>query len=374
MSEGRNNVPVTSSGRIRIRYRCLMRYGGACFVKTQKDRWSVNMKKIRFWLNNARSTSLPQSIMPAAAAVVMMIGMPGFSVKLAVLAVAGVELAHLSFNLMDDIFDYRSHQTGYRDTLARAGFRARTGKCSYITSGEATFGQTVAVCGIFGAGALICGIVIFLYRGWPVVMIAAITVILGIFYSGKPLRLSYHGLGEPVIGIIFGLLNMAGVAYSTAGAVTPDIIIVGIIMGLLVTNILYTHSFLDYAADMSVNKKTLASLFKTPAERLWMQCVLLFAPYVIVLAAIAAGMLSLIYLLFFVSLPLCLALYLSMKKFRDEPDAEVTWKKWYGPCRHWDAIREAGIDWFMARWMMARNLVIIAALSCCAASILSKVM
>ncbi len=331
------------------------------------------MKKVRFWFNNARCTSLPQSLMPAVAAVVMCAGREGFSILLSVLAVIGVEMAHLSFNLMDDIFDYRSHETGYRDTLARAGFRARTGKCPYITSGEATLKQTALVCCIFGACAVACGFVVFVFRGLPIVIVVAITAFLGFFYSGWPLRLSYHGLGEPVIGIIFGVLNMSGVALAAVGYISPDIVLTGIAMGFLVTNILYTHSVLDHDADMSVGKRTLASLFKTPGGRFRMECVLLIMPYLVMISGIAAGIISPVYLLVFVSLPMCIALINSMKMFRDHPEASVEWKRWYGSCGNWDAIREAGIDWFMQRWLMARNLVTDTAVLCCAASIILKV-
>ncbi|MEI3338962.1 MAG: prenyltransferase [Eubacterium sp.] len=95
-------------------------------------------------------------------------------------------------------------ETGFRDSLAREGIRARTTKCPYITSGEATVKQTLLAAVTFGILALIPGAVIFAFRGWVIAVIVLIAVVLGESYSGEPLRLSYRGLGEPDIGVMFG--------------------------------------------------------------------------------------------------------------------------------------------------------------------------
>ncbi|GHT55937.1 hypothetical protein AGMMS49982_22380 [Bacteroidia bacterium] len=175
------------------------------------------MNTIRFWLKNARSTSLPQSLLPAVLAVCMASSAAGFSLWLGLCALLGVVLAHLSLNLFDDYFDYKVKGAEFRDNLARKGMRARISKCAYISSGQATLKQLLAACLTFGGIALCLGLVIFLHRGNTVFWIAAIAAVLGISYSGAPLRLSYHGLGEVVIGIMFGPLAMAGVYYSAAG-------------------------------------------------------------------------------------------------------------------------------------------------------------
>jgi len=333
------------------------------------------MKKIKFWLRNARAGSLVQSLMPAVVAVVFSVFQPRFSLFLAVLAVVGVACAHLTFNLVDDYFDYRSHETGYRDMLARAGFRAYTAKCPYITEGKATLQDLKKAIFVFAGITLGCGAVIFFFRGWSVLVIAAITAFLGVFYSGAPLRLSYHGLGEPVIGVIFGPLNVMGVSLASCGVLCGECLLAGVIFGLLVTNILYCHSVLDYEADQSVNKKTFAGLFSTGESRLSCSFILIFASYGMIAAAVLLGRYSAWYLIVFLSLPYAVDLFRSMKRFQEDPKAPVVWKKWYGNAgMDWSQTQAAGLDWFLQRWLLARNLVAVIAVCLMAGCILSHML
>ncbi|MDR3261475.1 MAG: prenyltransferase, partial [Tannerella sp.] len=115
------------------------------------------MNIIRFWMQNARSKSLPQSMLPAVLALCMASQAEGFSVWLGLLAVAGVIAGHLSMNLFDDYFDYKIKKSDFRDSMVRKGFRARIAKCAYITSGKSDLKQTLIACLAFGAVAVSMG-------------------------------------------------------------------------------------------------------------------------------------------------------------------------------------------------------------------------
>ena len=62
------------------------------------------MKRLIYWIQNARAVALPQSALPALVAVFMAVGNENFSIGLSIVAVIGVMLAHLSVNLFDDYF------------------------------------------------------------------------------------------------------------------------------------------------------------------------------------------------------------------------------------------------------------------------------
>ena len=316
------------------------------------------MKTGKQWLKNARAGALPQSLMPAVTAMFMAWGEEGFSCFLGVMGVMGVAFAHLGFKLLDDYFDYISHQTGYRHALDRAGIRAYTAKCSYLQDQSATLWDLARAIACFGGAAIICGAVIFAGRGVIILQIGAPAGILGYFYSGKPLRLSYHGLGEAVVGIMFGPFNMLGVYASACGQVKPAVFIMGLAMGILVTIILFTHSVLDYAADRSVGKKTLAGLFPGESVRLAVFYGMNLWPYLLITGAALCRLLSWWYLTVWAVFPFSLELCRSMKRFGEHPEEEVRWKPWYGPVKNWEGFQKLGIDWFLARWLLARNIVI----------------
>lgn len=331
------------------------------------------MKKVSFWFKNARPVSLPQSIMPTLVAVALSIGQEDFRWYLALIAAIGICLAHLSMNLFDDYFDYRKKETGFRDVLVREGVRARTAKCPYLTSGQATVKQLLWACIIFGTAACLCGVVVLVIRGLPVLWIVLATAILGISYSADPLRLSYRGLGELVIGILFGPLLVMGISLASCGEISYQVIFIGICMGLFVINIIYTHSVLDYEADLRVGKTTLAGHFKSNKSKLFASFLFNFVPYLLVIACVISGIMSVWYLCVLVTLPWAIQMFTSLVSFTRDPDKKVKKMFWHGPMSNWELICQAGLDWFLFRWFMARNMLTAFALLFIAVSVLLAV-
>lgn len=329
------------------------------------------VKTLKFWVENSRWVALPQSVMPAVTAVALAALRPEFSALMAALAVLGVCLAHLSLNLFDDYFDYKKNKPGIRDTLQRAGMRARTGKCTYLTSGQATVRQLLWAALLFGLLSGGLGVAVFISRGLPILWIVLAAGLLGLFYSADPLRLSYRGFGELVIGIIFGPLVVVGIYIAACGVFDWKAVYVGAAMGLLVTNVIYTHSMLDLDADRSVGKLTLAGLIKSKKRRLVLSYLMTLLPYVLIVLGALFGQLSAWYLLAFLSLPLATALMKTMHAFCLSPGGPVRRRLWYGPMQRWQLITEYKLEWFMLRWYLARNLVMAFSLLCILATALT---
>ncbi|NDW17842.1 prenyltransferase [Dysgonomonas sp. 216] len=315
------------------------------------------MNIVKFWFKNARPQSLPQSVFPAVLAVCLASSNDDFSLLLGVLGVLGVIMGHLGLNLFDDYFDYKKKDASYRDRMAHEGFRARIGKCLYLTNGQTTVKSLLFVCCIFCALALLCGAVIWYFRGESILYIAVITAVLGISYSGMPLRLSYHGLGEILIGIIFGPLVMMGTFYAACGLINLTVLFISIPVGLLVTNIVYVHAILDFEPDKKIGKHTLAVLLNNKKAMLLVLSVILFTPYLLISYAVFMSYVSSYYLLLIITLPMAVSLFAMMVKFVKNPHYRFSPRIWMGPMAHWDRLQIAGIDWFMIRWYLARNLL-----------------
>jgi len=314
-------------------------------------------KLIRFWFTNARYIALPQSVMPAVLAVCMAIHSPDFSVMPALLAVLGVIFGHLGINLLDDYFDYRVKDTSFRVYLTHQGIRARIAKCTYLTSGEATVRHLIIACVVFCSIALICGFIIFLQKGIVILYFALATGILGISYSGGPLKFSYRGLGELQIGMMFGPLLMTGVYYAACGAFSWPVLLVSIPVGLLVTNIVYTHAIMDYEPDKAVGKMTFAGLLGKKKYMLYATFLILFLSFGSIVAGVLTRCLPASYLLVFLTLPMAISLFYLVKEFISNPQRPFSPRFWMGPMKGWEKFRKAGIEWFMIRWLLAQNLL-----------------
>lgn len=315
------------------------------------------MKRIWFWIKNAREIALPQSLLPCILAIGMSLRYETFSWWLALLSLAGVACAHLGMNLADDYFDYKVGSGEKRRTMASNGMRARIHKYPYLTSGEATVKDLAWAIAGFLSVAVAIGIVVILFRGLVPLYILLAGGFLGISYSGWPLHLSYHGYGELVIGLMFGPLLMTGVQYASCGVFDEAIALVSVAVGLLVTNIVYSHSVLDRAADAQMDKLTLARLMKGNAGMLAASAVFNFVPFILVAVGVCLGMLHPAYLSVLVLLPMAAYLWNSLRMFVYGKPVEIRIRPWMGPMGDFKAYREYGIDWFMLRWLLARNLI-----------------
>lgn len=317
------------------------------------------MKKLKIWLQNARKASLAQSLLPAILAVVIAINEAEFNIFLAILAVLGVVSAHLGMNLADDFFDYKVNTAESRKELSRQGIRARIVKYPYLTSNESTLQDLEKAIVLFLLFAAIMGGIILTVRfNWLIVLIAFLTLFLGISYSGFPFKFSYIGLGELVIGIIFGPLLMMGVYIASANRLDSSVVLASIPVGLLVVNILFTHSFIDKKADESANKMTFARLLKTNKANLTASVLFNFIPYLIIVAGVVLKYLHPLYLLIFLVLPRSIWLIKSLFDFAKSENANVAKPpKYMGNMGNWEKFQIAGVDWFMARWLGARNIL-----------------
>jgi 1,4-dihydroxy-2-naphthoate octaprenyltransferase len=315
------------------------------------------MKKIGFWIDNARTIALPQSILPALCAISLGALHDGFSWWMTIVALLGVICAHLGFNLADDYFDYKVGSADKREALNGEGFRARMHKYPYLTSGQATVGELRNAVIAFLAIAVACGAVILYFRGWPIALIMAIGGLLGISYSGGPLKLGYHGYGELVIGIMFGVLLMIGMQYAVCGVFDWNVLLLSVAVGMLVTNIVYTHSMLDIIADEKADKMTFARVLGSKKNQLGALALFSLLPFLVVFVGVAFGFFHWGYLVVSVLLPMALFLWKSVRKFVYDEEEDMTLKFWMGPMGDWENYKKAGLDWFLFRWLMARNLV-----------------
>ena len=108
-----------------------------------------------------------------------------------------------------------------------------------------------------GAVAVVCGLALnALAPGNTVLWICLVAAVLGYFYTAPPLRIAYHGAGEPVTFLLFGPLAGAGTYFAQTGAFSPSCWLVSSVVGLMAMDILYMHHFPQHDADKRHGKRT----------------------------------------------------------------------------------------------------------------------
>ena len=363
-----------------------------------------NMKSfIQKWSLISRAFAAPQNLMPSILTVILGIGVGTFSFEvgwkwcivsllLGIMAVVAVCLVHLGGNMLDDYFDYQYDLLNYRKDLRKEGEKAFTDKYPYLLDGTLTLaGLRKGIMAFFGI-ALLLGAIIFWFRGWTVVLIALVAAFLCFFYSAPPFKLGFHGLGELVIGLCFGPCLMCGVWESTTGAlltyeegyhaVTPFadglaatfswgaitesfahvngfcwyILALGLAIGLFVTNILYTHSFLERHVDSVSHKKTLAVILHYDKLCLLAYAFFAFTPFTLVLVCVGLGYIHWAYAFVCLMLPQATWVMWAMIMFTKGIDVPTdNPPKWLGPMDNWENIEKAN-RYYLMRWYAMRNV------------------
>jgi len=183
------------------------------------------------------------------------------------LAVLGAFLAHVTANVVNDVYDFRSGV----DTLAPTRDSPDFGGSNVLTRGLMSDREAFRWGAAFAAAALGCGALIALSAGWGVLIPAVVGALVAFEYVAPPLRFGYvgRGLGEVGILLAFGPLTVAGAAWAVGGAWSWGAAALGVPIGINIVAILYCHHFTHPEADREKGKMSpVAVLGKSRALRL----------------------------------------------------------------------------------------------------------
>ena len=113
------------------------------------------------------------------------------------------------------------------------------------------------------AGAVLVVFYIYLqYRtDLRTLLLGGLGIVFGFFYSNKPIRWSYHGWGEILIGFCYGWLPIATGFFLFTGFFISQILLLSIPVGLSIFNVILINEFPDEEADRTIGKKNLVVRF-----------------------------------------------------------------------------------------------------------------
>ena len=216
------------------------------------------------------------------------------------LTVIGIICINAGTNTANDYFDHLSGNDAANQELTPF-----SGGSRFIQRGLVSPQRMLALSLTSFAGGAIIGLYLAASRGWAILWIGLLGVIIGFFSSAPPLKLNYrgHGLGELAAGIGCGPLIVMGSYYVQAQRLTAEAFWVSLAVGFLVAAVLYINEFPDYAADKAANKHTVVVLLGRE-RAVGGYVALLAAPYAIILVGVAVGLLPAALLISLLTLPL----------------------------------------------------------------------
>ncbi len=252
----------------------------------------VTASAIRSCLLAARPKTLPAAIVPVWAGCVLAWKLRGvFDVWLALATLVGAVAIQIATNFFNDAIDAEKGA----DTERRLGPVRVT--AAGLLSRRAVMGMAAG----FLAVAVVCGVVLYQARGWPIIAIGIPSLFLAYGYTGGPFPLAYRGMGELFVIGFFGLVAVTGTVFIQTGGWPREGLLLGGQIGLLSAVLISINNFRDREEDSGTGKRTLAVRWgpKVAAAVIWLEIkIAAFAG----LAWIAFGLPSLM----FASLPVLL--------------------------------------------------------------------
>jgi 1,4-dihydroxy-2-naphthoate octaprenyltransferase len=107
------------------------------------------------------------------------------------------------------------------------------------------------------AGAFAVGMYLALRGGWPIAAFALAGGAAAIFYEAPPIRWSYRGMGEAVIGLSYGPWMVLGSVYLHTGALSWGAFWASLVPGLLIMALAVVNAIPDFHQDRLVGKRNL---------------------------------------------------------------------------------------------------------------------
>jgi 1,4-dihydroxy-2-naphthoate octaprenyltransferase len=168
------------------------------------------------------------------------------------LALVAACAVHLGLNMANDIFDDASGADAANVTPTPFSGGSRV-----IQYGLVTRRTMVRACIALYAVAIAIGFVLAAERGWWLLAIGAVGVVLSIAYTAPPFRLVHRGLGEPVTALGFGPVMTLGAYFVCAQQWSWEAFYASLPVALLIALVLYVNQVPDRAGDEAVGKRTL---------------------------------------------------------------------------------------------------------------------
>ena len=228
---------------------------------------------LKKWIVAGRPWSFPASTMPVifGTALAVVIGGAPLSPLLFLWALSTMVIYHSAANMLSDVYDFRHGLD--REVTPVSGAVVR----GWLTDKQVFRGAAL----LFGL-ATISGLVIAWVAGRSLLVIGAVGLAVGVFYT----LLKAHAFGDLAVFLDFGLLGAAGAWVVQTGSFSWLPIVWTVPMAMLVIAILHANNWRDTASDGERRVKTVAALLGDRGSLAYYGG-LLFGPFVIDLAFIA---------------------------------------------------------------------------------------
>lgn len=229
------------------------------------------------------------------------------------LAVIGILAFNACVDLMNDFFDHLSRNDEVNEKLTPFSGGSRMIQNKLFSPTRTLLGAIVAFLITLGIGLYIN----FTILGNVVLYIGIGGVFIGIFYVGKPINLAKLGFAEIGIFISLGPITVFSAYYIQQEKFSPIPIYVSIIVGLLISLVLFVNQFPDYEADKESGRRNFIVLAGREISSI-VFIIFLSLTYVILIILVILQILPYLSLIALASLLFAVKAMITTRKYYDD--------------------------------------------------------
>jgi 1,4-dihydroxy-2-naphthoate octaprenyltransferase len=265
--------------------------------------------KLKVWFAETRPQFLLLSVVLAFLGTCLAWYDGYFHLGYALLAFFGLLLCHISVNVLNDYFDYKS---GLDLEVKRTPFSGGSGilPAALLKPKQVLW---LALVSFLLAVPIAAYFVLALDNGWQLLPLLIVGALCAFLYTPVLTRL---GFPEWAPGLGFGTLPVLGAYFVQVTAYTLPAVIAAIPSGILVHNLLFLNEFPDVEADRKAGRKTTPIIMGRP--RAWLvYSALTLLVYLWIIGWVAAGQMPVLSLIALLTLPFAIKAIRGARKHAD---------------------------------------------------------
>lgn len=206
----------------------------------------IKQNSLRAWILGIRPKTLTAAVIPVMIGSSFAAANHTFQWMPALACLLFAVLMQIDANLINDLFDY----------LKGSDREDRLGPDRVFAKGWITLKAMKRGIVVVAAVACIIGSILIFYGGWQLIFVGVACVLFAYMYTGGPYPLAYHGWGDVIVVLFFGLVPVVGTYYVQALDVTPGVVMAAIACGLVVDTMLVVNNYRDRETDVLSKKYT----------------------------------------------------------------------------------------------------------------------
>lgn len=256
-------------------------------------------QRVGAYIRSFRLKFLPQGVLPVVlGTLVAWLKTGRFDWHFFLLAAVGSAFVQIGLTMLNDTLDY-VYGTDRSTTEEKNPFSGGSG---VLADGLLGASEMMSAILFFYAAAAVIGAYLTFQVGPGVFWMALLGLFLSIYYSVKPLRLAYRGVGELAMLIGYGPTITQGAYYVQTGRFSLVAGLVSLVPGLLMWSMILVNEIPDYAEDLRAHKLNL-TVRLGPWRAHWLYIASLCVTYAFIIGGAIVDIFPVSSLLALLSLP-----------------------------------------------------------------------